>query len=275
MPPHVDDETTLVHHLITGIDSLIEGKVPAAAMRLYSAQDHTTPSYTRDASCWANDIVAKLTAISPWNSHGSYTQAGVLISPRHVLFATHFFPPAGTTIRFVTAANVVVDRTLSATESLTVTGTLYPDLTVGLLDSDVPGTISFMKVLPSGFDSKLPGSLASFKIPVAATDQEEKLQIHNLTSLPSSSSPLAYLSLEAPTSGARSDYYENFITGDSGSPCFCILNGEAVLLTVVSVGNAGAGTSIAAFRDDINAAMTTLGGGYQLTTVDLSSFPDV
>jgi hypothetical protein len=132
-----------------------------------------------------------------------------------------------------------------------------------------------MKVLPSGFESKLPGSLASYKIPVAATDQEEKLQIHNLTSLPSSSSPLAYLSMEAPTSGARRDYYENFVMGDSGSPCFCILNGEAVLLTVVSVGNAGAGTSVAAFRDDINAAMTTLGGGYQLTTVDLSSFPDV
>lgn len=121
MPPHVDDETTLTHHLITGIDSLIEGKVPAASMRLYSAQDHATPSYTRDTSCWANDIAAKLTAISPWNSHGSYTQAGVLISPRHVLFATHFFPPTGTTIRFVTTANVVVDRTLSATESLTVT----------------------------------------------------------------------------------------------------------------------------------------------------------
>ena len=98
MPPHVDDETTLAHHLITGIDSLIEGKVPAASMRLYSAQDHATPSYTRDASCWANDIVAKLTAISPWNSHGSYTQAGVLISPRHVLFATHFFPPDGTSL---------------------------------------------------------------------------------------------------------------------------------------------------------------------------------
>lgn len=55
MPPHVDDETTLAHHLITGIDSLIEGKVPAASMRLYSTQDHTTPSYTRDTSCWAND----------------------------------------------------------------------------------------------------------------------------------------------------------------------------------------------------------------------------
>ena len=28
-------------------------------------------------------------------------------------------------------------------------------------------------------------------------------------------------------------------------------------------------------EDDINAAMTSLGGGYQLTTMDLSSFPDV
>ena len=37
---------------------------------------------------------------------------------------------------------------------------------------------------------------------------------------------------------------------------------------------AGVATSVAAFRDDINAAMTSLGGGYQLTTMDLSSFPD-
>lgn len=34
----------------------------------------------------------------------------------------------------------------------------------------------------------------------------------------------------------------------------------------------GTGTSVAAFRNEINTAMTSLGGGYTLTDADLSAF---
>ena len=51
------------------------------------------------------------------------------------------------------------------------------------------------------------------------------------------------------------------------------LAGTPVLLTVWSALDFnGCGTSVAAFKADINQLMDELGGGYQLTEVDLSGF---
>ena len=51
-----------------------------------------------------------------------------------------------------------------------------------------------------------------------------------------------------------------------------ILDGEPVLLTVWTWGGIGSGTSITAFKQDINDMMNLLGGGYQLTEFDLSGY---
>lgn len=52
-----------------------------------------------------------------------------------------------------------------------------------------------------------------------------------------------------------------------------VVDGELVLLTVAT--HSGGGTEIQAFTDDINTMMTTLGGGYQLTEIDLSKYAKV
>lgn len=243
-------------------------------MRLFSSQDHTTPAYVRNTDNWAATHVQALTAISPWNSDAAFQKAGILVSPRHVLFATHYKPADSSTIRFVATDNTVVTRTLSSSLSLTVTGPLYPDITIGVLDSDVPGTISFAKVLPSGFEAKLPASIQPFQIPCAATDQEEKLIVVDVANLPSTDDTTT-CAMQVPTSALRLNFNEGLVGGDSGNPAFWFINGDLVLLTMwTGAQNGGYGTSVAAFRDDVNAAMTTLGGGYQLTTVNLSSYPN-
>jgi len=243
-------------------------------MRLFVSQDHTTPAYVRNTDNWAAVHVQALTAISPWNSDSSFQKAGILVSPRHVLFATHYKPADGSTIRFVTATNTVVTRTLSSTIALPTISAYYPDITIGLLDSDVPGTISFAKVLPAGFETKLPANIQPEQIPCAATDQEEKLIVVDLALLPATPDGTS-CAMQVPTSTLRLNFNEGLVGGDSGNPAFWFINGDLVLLTMwTGAQNGGYGTSVAAFRDDVNTAMTTLGGGYQLTTVDLSTFPD-
>jgi len=192
------------------------------------------------------------------------------VSPRHVVFATHFLPAVSSTIRFIATDNTIVTRTITALESIPVTGSLFPDITVGVLDSDVPASISFAKVFPDGWESKIP-NIESSRLPAVCTDQEEKLLIRQAYRI----SPVQLNGnavFTAPSEIAYSTFYENLVSGDSGNPCFFLINGDLVLLTVWSTGGGGGGTSVTAFKAEINAIMTSLGGGYQLTEIDLSGF---
>lgn len=69
------------------IDNRIAG-LNATTKPIFSTQDHNTPLYVRNTGCWANNL--DLTPISPWNSTEANFRAGVLISPRHILFAAHY-----------------------------------------------------------------------------------------------------------------------------------------------------------------------------------------
>jgi hypothetical protein len=254
------------------INGLIEGKNAATSLTVFSTQDHAAPTYVRNVNHWAAAHVQKLTCCSPWNSDGSFTKAGTLISPRHVVFATHFLPAVSSTIRFIATDNTIVTRTITALESIPVTASLYPDITIGVLDSDVPSSISFAKVLPDGWEAKLDVSAAA--PPVVCTDQEEKFLIRSVYRI-DTLQPDAFAYFTSPPDLAYSSFYENLVSGDSGNPCFFLINGDLVILTVWSTGIGGSGTSIAAFKSEINTIMTNLGGGYQLTEVDLSGFSNL
>lgn len=252
-------------HLNAQIDGRIAGKTVATDQRIFTTQNHSTGTYVRNTSCWAAGV--DLTPLSPWNSESAHHKAGTLISPCHVLFATHYHPATGTTIRFITSGNVVVTRTIISQSSLTVTSGYFPDLTVARLDSDVPGTIGFARVLPDNYTDYLP-SLTQLEVPIFAADQEEKALIKE-TALPS---PLSIM--RTPAGLTRRAWDEILVSGDSGNPGCLIVNGQLVLVTVWTSGGGGTGTFINPQRAAINAIMTSLGGGHNaLTDVDLSSFP--
>lgn len=276
-PPDENEPYTgvgsLQYALIHDLQALLADKNPAVTMPLFTLQDHATPVYTRNVNNWASAHVQKLTAISPWNSEGSFQRAGTLISPRHVLFATHYYPSIGSTIRFVAVDNTVVTRNINAIVSITTEEPPSPDLLVALLDSDVPESISFASVLPSGFEARLSSNQQSARIPCAATDQEEKLIVVDLKQVSADKNVSIYCEMQNPVQALRVAFNELLVSGDSGNTAFWFINGDLVLLTVwTGASFGGYGTSVAAFRTEINAAMTTLGGGYQLTEVDLSGF---
>jgi hypothetical protein len=229
---------------------------------IFSTQDHTNSIYIRNTDSWIYGL--DLTPISPWNSNSGVYKAGTLISPRHIIFANHYTIANGSTIRFVTSDNVVVERTL--VNSISVTR----DIRVGVLNSDVPETITFAKFLPDGWQDYIPG-ISHIGVPCFYTDQQEKALINILNDTYAGEELISF-SVPTDDFSHRLALYENLVSGDSGNPGFLIINDQLVILTTWWFGFAGTGPNLTHYKDEINSTMTTLGGGYQVTEADLSGF---
>jgi hypothetical protein len=260
---------SLAANIVSGVDSRLAGKTAASSLAMFTAQNHVSapPSYTRNASFWASDV--DLTCCSVWNSSGLNTMAGTLISPRHILFAAHYQIATDATVRFVAANGTVVNRTMTA--KAVHPNFVYPfsnDIAIGILDSDVPAGVSFARVLPANFASYLPTVSSTARIPALVLDQEEKGLVLDLAFMTSG------VGGAFPTNAQRLLFAESVVVGDSGNPVFLIVNGQPVLISVLTSGGQGfGGTNISAHCGTVNGMMTSLGGGYQLTYADLSAFP--
>ena len=244
------------------IDTRITGETPATAIPLWTTRTPGTQTYVRNLGCWGADI--DLTPHAAYNSDTEAYQPGIggitLISPRHVIGASHTgMPSVGTTYHFVTADNVVCVRTVTAAVNIGTT-----DVRIGILSSDVDAGIDFCRVLPDAWAAKLP-TLSTRHIACARINRQQKLAVHELHSLTIYS---AYL--QQPLGATRAGFHVPAVSGDSGSPLFLVVNGEMVLMATLY--SSGSGPFVTAHRAAINAAMTSLGGSYQLTDADLSSF---
>ena len=98
-------------------------------------------------------------------------------------------------------------------------------------------------------------------------DQEEKALVRDMQTLGGAST---YVAHKSPVSPLRFQFTETLIGGDSGNPAFIVIGGEAVLMLTHHF--ATSGPFYTAWLDEVNTAMTTLGGGYQLTGFDLLGF---
>lgn len=249
---------SLARHCTDQIDGLIASK---SQLNLYTNYQFYGPNdFARNANCWANGI--DLSCASPWNSTGGATRAGTLVSPMHVVFCQHagFYPANGATITFVSQSGAVVTKTMAS--SVHVGGAA--DIRVGVLDSDVGGGVTFAKVLPTTWANHLPGINSLSTIPAMCLNQTERASIAALRSL--------NMNFENAYPAGYAAYYGEIVLFDSGNPTFLVVAGQPVLLGVFRTGGAGGGSFISYYTTEVNAAMTSLGGGYQLTPVDLSGF---
>jgi hypothetical protein len=247
---------TLGSHSTAVLDSLINAGGQTA---LFSEKNNQTNTYARNAACWASSL--DWSGVSPTNSAEAFKRGGTLISPRHLVWANHFNIPNGTTLTFVNNANEVFTKTVI--NSLRIGAT---DIRVGVLNSDVDQSVTYYAVLPADYRDYLVSVLLTY-LPLITTDQEQKALCRELINVGASGQSWAH---RAAQTGNRADYTENLVVGDSGQPLFMLINGQLVLLG--SHYSAGAVPQLANYTTEINAAMTTLGGGYQLTTADLSAF---
>lgn len=207
----------------------------------------------RNPQCWGASLDLTAFCIT--------AQAGVLVSPRHVLFVTHYHPAVGAALQWVTQDNQTISRTLTAVVSLPDASYLHPDITLGVIDSDVPASISFVKVFG---DSAL-RDWGGYHVPVVIRDQFNHLHEADVLQVSPTTSVSPTVWLQAPLSPLRLPRYKTIISGDSGSPVYVVENGKPLLLMMLSQGGSGRGTLLAAYFAPINAAMQQLGGTEQLT----------
>ena len=264
------------------LDALLVGKSVTTDLQIFNTQNHATQTYVRNSNLWCQSLVQKLTCASPWNSRGGTVQAGTLVSPRHPIFCNHFPNPlrAGDTLRFVGVDGTAINRTLLAVKPLQHTGFQYPDITVGVLDADLPETITPCVVMPQNHRDFIPTiannpaaeRVGPVGIPGICLDQQEKALVSDLYSIN------AGVRFWWPTDVKRLEFYEDKISGDSGNPAFMIVNGVLVLLTVWTGGGGGSGTNIGDYLAAINQlildvdALASISTGYTLSEVDLSDF---
>lgn len=284
------DANSLKKHIWSNINARTAGKTKNNAINIFSTQDHANNIYIRNVNSWAYGL--DLSCFSPWNFDAGYMTAGTLISPRHVLFCKHynFYPQVPrtdgqpVTIRFINQNNQTITRTL--TNIIRVNDSEYPyydvDFAVGLLDSDVTTQngqstgISFAKILPSDWYKYLPnmgysgGSDYTNTVPSFYTDQEEKNLIGYITQIATSSKGNTYVNLGEPILSQHKEFFENLVRFDSGNPIFLTINNELVILSVAT--GSVSGSFITAHMSQVNEVMSALGGGYQLTPIDLSNF---
>lgn len=246
---------SLARNMADSMAAMASGK-DATTKPIFSVQDHGNAVYVRNNNCWIS--ILNMSAVSPWNSLGGVTRAGVAITPCHTLHARHYPVTVGTTIRFITMDNVVVDKMVESTISIDNT-----DISIAKLNADLPASIVPVKLMPSNESDWLPSS-ASWDLPILATDAQEHAltKDHYWTNTPNL--------VSAKNSTTWPLLTETIIAGDSGNPIFFVINNTPVVISHWSTSYQGSRYSY--YLTEIAAALTTLGGGHTLSTVDLSSF---
>ena len=262
------------------IDNSIAGLTPSVAIPGYSSIDHATPIYVRNLDCWTEGASLNTRPFPVW-ANGSISPGrggGCLVAPDVLILAQHQSTeiPDGSQFRWVAADNSVQTRTM--TSSLNPAG----DIRVGILNSPLPGSIGFCKVLPKTWpaylwrvfqDSGEAGNAiiagTAYGVPVLYITQDEDVLVAEWF-LDPSDSHLATC-FKPPFDSVRASFYETLVGGDSGHACCLVVVSELVLLfTHDGVGPSG--TMITDYLDETNAAMTTLGSTHQLTQFDLSPY---
>lgn len=271
---------SLARHIYDDIDSRIDGVVASdTTTKLFSTQDYESSTYVWNTDFWAYGVdftpVVAGTSFTDCCPPGDFERrGGVLISPRHVLFANHYTIPTGQTVRFVKQDGTVVTRTISNQAQVGTT-----DIQIALLDSDVDSGIGFAKVMPSNFESYLPSLVFGSDITIPSVnlmggayflgnDSDKRGYIREVIDQDFFSS-VVYGNPIIPERAAF--FGRTYQNGDSGNPNFVIINDELVVLNAV-LSPGGSGPFISKYITEINSVMTSLGGGYELEEVDLSSF---
>jgi hypothetical protein len=256
---------SLARHGSESIDNLLGN--PVTDQSMFSTLNYDTQTYTRNSNFIAANVTG-LHGIPVGNSYWRGKLPGIPITPRNMLFSNHTKPSVGSTHTWLAPNGTLVTRTF--VDDFYRVGSL--DLCVGKLDSDLPDSIPFIKVLPSDAYDYLPSIQTSnqtyYPIPVFAVNQFRKAILRDWYSYVNFSEQVA-IALAAPSDTTRFAYSTTFISGDSGSPVFAVINGELVLITLVSPG-----IDLVTNYSLINSTLTAAGSPYQLTPVSLSAFTD-
>ena len=243
---------------------------------------HQNPDgpYVRSSDHWLAGV--DLSCISVWNTGTNGVVRATMVSPEHWVCCKHGWEPStGNTLRFAAQDGSVSTHTVVGTVNID-----GADIRVGRITPAIPAGVSFATVLPKDARDYLPGFSPDAPVPAFKINQDFQALVVGSTTPYASSTRRAWSATPQTLLGdlASLQGFTNDIRYlDSGNPTFVLVNGEAVLVSVHSsvVGGPhfsddgiGNPSPLPSIYDLVNSAMTTLGGGYQLTDADIDEFTD-
>jgi hypothetical protein len=287
---------SLGRHIYDQIRQYADGSTsPPNHYPLYSTFDYTNNIYVRNTGSWTYPLDFSGLTVNKSGSGGVTNVTA--ITPYHAIGAGHYPPEVGDTLYFCDTNNQLVSRTVeSRILSMDFDGVVVK------FSEPLPSTVKKYKTLPSNFENYLPinrniyrtdgtiRSLRSSGIPIVVCshyrwDAEWPLQKPNryayfyetgeIINALIGSDIIYYISANVIAYANNSPNYNgdpsNIRGGDSGSPCFFIINNDLVLVSHHATGNAGPFHSY--YLSSIQSMINTLGpSGQAYETVDLSGF---
>ncbi|MEM9280469.1 MAG: hypothetical protein AAGA96_01460 [Verrucomicrobiota bacterium] len=261
-----DDRRFAPKEAADAIDSRIAGKSKSTDWLVYTDNLHGFREneifWKRNSNCWAADL--DLTGVSPFNDPKPYehgfgvAEAVTVISPWHVIGTTHSFPAVGEYLVLVdNDSNVITPKpVIIASARLKASGNAYPDISIALLDSPLPDSITPVKVLPDDWKSYLGNPRG---LPVLGFDIHEHAIVTEIHVFDFEHEPGVFRNfMQAPTNRQRLEFYKEVEANDSANPAFLILDNQPVLITLWSSGGPGAGNSLVRLKREINQVMGDL-----------------
>ena len=237
-----DPQQSLAQYATNQIDTRINDSMDIATNG-YMLVDFTDPNgvlegggygAARSGDFWASDI--DYTAVSVWNNRGDFTpkdyrmRGATAITKRHVVMAKHYWLAVGNKLWFVAADGTWIEREVLQTSSHGSS-----DIAVALLNSDLPSTITPVKVVPSNFETyfkrEAGGAISlNFRPIIVGFDFEKKGLLMQLTRAVNGSNEATFAAGNLLIPSPYNVLSETLDIGDSGNPLFIIIGGEAVLI---------------------------------------------
>jgi hypothetical protein len=189
-----------------------------------------------------------------------------MVSPRHYLFATHMHPE-GYLAFFLDTNNAIHLRTTLERADV------GNDVSVGILNQDLPPSVGFLPVLPPNFARYLPTNNARF-VQGIGINQNWRVFSQPMTFM--FPGFVAWDSRGAAPFGVSTNWNIKIRAGDSSDPDMLLIGNQLVLVAHTSSEQGGA--NYATQFDDINRQMHELsvkhktGTDYQLTPFSLTNW---
>jgi hypothetical protein len=195
---------------------------------------------------------------------------GTAITSRHVIYTKHygFHGQVGQTLSFLTLDNRVISRKIIEVKYLS--STFDPDVAVVRLDSDLPGSITPMKILDPNA-----ATYAAQYSPLLRIDQENKALI--VQASPFGPQGITIDPKYNPPGSAYQLYYENMISGDSSSPSILLMNTAngimPILFGLVTYSGPGQGPRMSVLAPQIQSAIQSFGDSHKIITAPPPAAP--